>query len=110
MKYIYERKNWTDFSWNWQEITPVLTSVHQKEGILFGKLSFMDDSSRKELMLNAISDKLQKSYEIEGEKLDLAKVRSSFANRLKISIKDKVYSGREIDNFTDILLGRNGRR
>jgi hypothetical protein len=70
----------------------------------------MDDSSRKELMLNAISDELQKSYEIEGEKLDLAKVRSSFANRLKISIKDKVYSGREIDNFTDILLGRNGRR
>jgi Fic family protein len=104
MKYIYERKNWTDFSWDWREIMPVLTRVHQKEGVLFGKLSFMDDSSRKELMLNAISDELQKSYEIEGEKLDLAKVRSSFANRLKISIKDKVYSGREIDNFTDILL------
>jgi len=104
MKYIHERENWADFSWDWQTIAPILARVHQKEGVLLGKLSFMDDSAQAELMLGAISDELQKSYEIEGEKLDIAKVRSSFANRLNISIKDKVYSGKDIDNFTNILL------
>jgi len=103
MKYIHERQNWTDFSWDWREIAPVLAAVHQKEGVLLGKLSFMDARSRDELMLNALSGELQKSYEIEGETLDLAKVRSSFANRLDINIKDGVYTGREIDDFVSIL-------
>ena len=104
MKYIHERENWTDFSWDWGEVSPILERVHQEEGILIGKLVVIDDSARQELMLNAISDELQKSYEIEGEALDIAKVRSSFANRLNISIRDKVYSGKDIDNFVDVLM------
>ncbi|MCL2183627.1 MAG: Fic family protein [Chitinispirillia bacterium] len=104
MKYIHERENWTDFSWDWRQISPVLEQVRFKEGVLTGKLAIADDSARQDLMLNAISDELQKSYEIEGEALDIAKVRSSFANRLNISIRDKVYSGKDIDNFTDVLM------
>ena len=103
MKYIHERKNWTDFSWDFGEVEPLLDRVRFKEGVLVGKLSFMDDAAQRELMLNAISDELQKSYEIEGEALDIARVRSSFANRLNISIKDKVYTGKDIDNFVDVL-------
>lgn len=104
MKYIHERENWTDFSWDWGQISPILEQVHREEGILIGKLAAAGDSERQDLMLNAISDELQKSYEIEGEALDIAKVRSSFANRLNISIRDKVYSGRDIDNFVDVLM------
>ena len=104
MKYIYEKENWTDFYWNNEKIAPILAKIHYKEGVLFGKLSVVDSSSQKEMMLNAVSAELQKSYEIEGEILDISKVHSSFANRLNISIADKTYSTKEIDCFVDILL------
>jgi Fic family protein len=104
MKYIYEKENWADFFWNGEKIAPILAKIHYKEGVLFGKLSVVDSSSQKEMMLNAVSAELQKSYEIEGEILDISKVRSSFANRLNISIADKTYSTKEIDCFVDILL------
>ena len=104
MKYIYEKENWTNFSWDGEKIAPILAKIHYKEGVLFGKLSVVDSSSQKEMMLNAVSSELQKSYEIEGEILDISKVRSSFASRLNISIADKTYSTKEIDCFVDILL------
>jgi Fic family protein len=104
MKYIYEKENWTDFYWNGEEISPFLADIHYKEGVLFGKLSVVDSSSQKEIMLDAVSAELQKSYEIEGEILDISKIRSSFANRLNISIADKTYSTKDIDCFVDILL------
>jgi Fic family protein len=104
MRYIYERDVWPDFSWDAREISPVLARVHYAEGVLFGRLSAIDVSAKEEMLLNAVSVELQKSYEIEGEMLDISKIRSSFANRLNISIADKAYSTKEIDCFVDILL------
>jgi Fic family protein len=104
MKYIHERENWTDFTWDAQKTAQALAAVHYKEGVLSGKLSAVDSASKNEMMLNAVSAELQKSYEIEGETLDISKIRSSFAARLNISIADKTYSTKEIDGFADILL------
>ena len=36
--YIHERKNWTDFRWNNENILPLLGNVRHLQGNLLGKM------------------------------------------------------------------------
>jgi Fic family protein len=83
-KYIYERELWPDLEWDWAALSDAVARVYLLRGSLHGKLDALGFSVRNELLLNSVSDEVLKSSEIEGEKLDMAGVRSSVARRLGI--------------------------
>ena len=69
-------------NYNENSLYDPLVRLHRALGRLFGKLDTLGFDVQNELLLNAVSDEVVTSNEIEGEKLNRSSVRSSVANRL----------------------------
>ena len=78
VKYIYQHKNWTDFVWDYGKIAVTLGEVRNLQGKLSGAMNTLGFSLKSEAMLETLTLDVMKSSEIEGEKLNLKQVRSSY--------------------------------
>ena len=78
-KYIYEYKNWTDFSWQDKAINVVFGEVRLMQGKIIGQMNSLGFSAKEEATLTALTLDVVKSSEIEGELLNYDQVRSSIA-------------------------------
>ena len=103
-KYIYQYKNWTDFTWNEQDIQLLLGRVRHLQGKLLGQMGVLGFSLRQETMLTTLTSDVLKSSEIEGEKLDYDQVRSSIARRLGIEYAGMVYADKNTEGVVDMML------
>lgn len=61
-------------------------------------------SLRAEATLNALTQDVLKSSEIEGEVLDVAQVRSSIARRLGMEIGALVLADRHVEGVVEMML------
>ena len=103
-KYIYQYKNWTNFTWDDKAILPILGEVRNLQGRLLGEMCALGFSLQKEATLNTLTLDVLKTSEIEGEKLNRAQVRSSLAKRLGIEIEGWVYSDRNVEGIVEMML------
>ncbi len=108
-KYIYEVKNWTDFSWNEKSISVVFGEVRLLQGKIIGQMSVLGFSAKAEATLNALTLDIVKSSEIEGEFLNYDQVRSSIARRLGINTGGLVSSSRHIEGVVEMMLDATQR-
>ena len=108
-KYIYQNKNWTNFTWNYKQISAVLAHVRNLQGRLLGRMTSLGFSYQEEATLENITLDILKSSEIEGEKLNWAQVRSSIARRLGIEAAGLVISARNIDSIVEMMLDATQR-
>jgi Fic family protein len=81
-KYIYEYKNWTNFTWRETDINAIFGEVRNLQGKIIGQMNTLGFATREEATLTTLTLDVIKSSEIEGEKLDYDQVRSSIARRL----------------------------
>lgn len=81
-KYIYQYRNWPNFTWDEQAIQAVLGKVRHLQGKLYGQMSTLGFSVKAETLLSTLTIDVLKSSEIEGEKLNYEQVRSSIARKL----------------------------
>ena len=86
MRYIHERPRWPDFTWDLAALAEPLATVRYRQGLLFGRMSALGFYVRAEAGLTAMTMDVVKSSAIEGEKLDVAQVRSSLARRLGLEM------------------------
>jgi Fic family protein len=107
--YIYQRKNWTKFTWNDKQISVLLAQVRNLQGRLLGKMSTLGFDLQTKATLETITLDVLKSSEIEGEKLNRAQVRSSIAQRLGLNIAGLVPSARNIDGVVEMMLDATQR-
>lgn len=103
-KYIYQHKNWTNFSWRNEAINVVFGEVRHLQGKISGQMNALGFSSKEEIILKTLTQDVIKSSEIEGEKLDYDQVRSSIARRLGMEVAGLVPSARNVDGIVDIML------
>jgi Fic family protein len=103
-KYIYEHKNWTDFSWQDKLINAVFGEVRHMQGRIIGQMNSLGFSVKEEATLNALTLDIVKSSEIEGESLNYEQVRSSIARRLGINIAGLLPSNRHIEGIVEMML------
>ena len=103
-KYIYQRKNWTDFTWDYNKIALVLSDVRNLQGKLAGTMKAWGFPLQSEAMLETLTLDIMKSSEIEGEKLNRKQVRSSIARRLGIDTSGLVQSPRNVDGVVEMML------
>lgn len=108
-KYIYERKNWTDFSWQDKAINVVVGEVRLMQGKIIGQMNALGFSAKEETTLTALTLDVIKSSEIEGEMLNYEQVRSSIARRLGINTAGLVQSSRHIEGVVEMMLDATQR-
>ena len=108
-KYIYQNKNWTNFTWNDKQIAVLLAQVRHLQGRLLGKMTALGFGFQAEATLEMITLDILKSSEIEGEKLNRAQVRSSIARHLGIETAGLIHSARNIDGIVEMMLDATQR-
>jgi len=109
MKYVYEQKNWPNFIWRHEIISPVLAEVRHHQGRLLGRIEALGFQLQEEAALQSITEETIQSSEIEGETLDREQVRSSVARHLGIEVAGMVDSGRIVDGVVEMALDATQR-
>jgi len=108
-KYIYEYKNWTDFTWQDSVINSIFGEVRLMQGKIIGQMNALGFSAKEEATLTALTLDVVKSSEIEGELLNYEQVRSSIARRLGIYSAGLVKSSRHIEGVVEMMLDATQR-
>jgi len=108
-KYIYEYKNWTDFTWQDLVINSIFGEVRLIQGKIIGQMNALGFSAKEEATLTALTLDVVKSSEIEGELLNYEQVRSSIARRLGINTAGLVKSSRHIEGIVEMMLDATQR-
>jgi len=104
MAYIHQHKDWPNFTWDIETLSPQLVNIRYKQGKLLGAMEALGFKLRDEAFLEVITTDVLKTSEIEGELLNQDQVRSSVARHLDIHITRSVPSGRDIDGIVEMLL------
>ena len=104
MGYIHQTDIWPKFTWNHQRIASVLGPVRNRQGRLLGRMEALGFSLRNEAVLQTLTMEVIKSSEIEGDILDLAKVRSSIARRLGMDVAGLVPSDRHVEGVVEMMM------
>ncbi|MDA3954970.1 MAG: Fic family protein [Bacteroidales bacterium] len=102
--YIYQQENWPNFTWNSDNLAPILGKVRNLQGRLVGRMESLGFELRSEATLETLTLDVLKSTEIEGEILDHEQVRSSIARRLGMNASGLIPSDRNIDGVVEMML------
>lgn len=79
---MWENREWPNFTWEPRQTLEPLATARYKQGHLLGGMRRLGFDLRLEAQVQAVTDDVVKSSEIEGEHLDPQSVRSSVARRL----------------------------
>jgi len=102
--YIYQKKNWPEFTWDADELSHKLAKVRHQQGRLLGSMEALGFRSQREAFMEILAEDVLKTSEIEGEFLNADQVRSSIARHLGVAISHSVPSGRDIDGIVEMHL------
>lgn len=104
MTYIHERKDWPNLRWSDEHLAQPLAAVRHRQGRLIGHMEALGFPLREEAVLQALTEDVIKSSEIEGEVLDRDQVRSSIARRLGMDIGGLVPADRNVEGVVEMML------
>lgn len=102
--YIYQLKNWPEFTWDKEAITPRLVEVRHQQGRLLGRLESLGFALQSEANLQTLTLDVLTSSAIEGEILNAGQVRSSVARRLGMDIAGLIPSDRHVEGVVEMML------
>ena len=100
-RYIWQRPGWPTFAFDAEAIANDLNLAHLQQGRLMGLLDAIGLSDSREIERELWVQEAMATAAIEGEKLDLASVRSSVAHRL--GLVDAPTHDRHIDGLVDVM-------
>lgn len=104
MTYIHELPDWPNLRWSDEQLARPLASVRHRQGRLIGHMEALGFPLREEAVLQALTEDVIKSSEIEGEVLDREQVRSSIARRLGMDIGGLVEADRHVEGVVEMML------
>ena len=102
--YIYQKRDWPHFLWNDERLITLLADVRNLQGRIIGRMESMGFELRNEATLEALTQEIITSTEIEGEILNPEQVRSSVARRLGINTAGLIPSDRHVDGVVDLMM------
>lgn len=102
--WIYEHKNWSNFTWDMQTLASKLADIRYRQGCLLGRMQGLGFELKREASLGTITNDIIKSSAIEGENLNAQEVRSSVAKRLGIDIGGFVPVHRDVEGIVEMML------
>ncbi len=102
--YIYQTKDWPNFTWDNDKLLALLANVRHLQGRLLGRMESFSFKLKEEAVLSTLTLDVLKSTEIEGEILNKDQVRSSIARRLGLEVSGLVDSPRNVDGVVEMML------
>jgi len=103
-KYIYEYDGYPKFTWDKDAILSLLTRVSLLQGKVLGKMQQFGFGVQQDAMLNALTEEITKSSEIEGEILNSEQVRSSLARQLNINLEKETRPSRHVEGIVEAVI------
>jgi Fic family protein len=107
--YIHEQKGWPHFTWDAAKIAQKLAAVRNRQGRLTGRMEELGFRLKSEANLEALTEEVTKSSEIEGEVLSREQVRSSLARRLGVDIGALTPAERNVEGIVEMMLDATGK-
>lgn len=100
--WVWQHPNWPSFTWNADQLSPVLRACSQAQGRLLGMLEAQGVDANAQSELDALLQNVITSSAIEGEQLNVGSVRSSLAKRLGL-VADRQVSPRS-EGLAELML------
>jgi Fic family protein len=107
--YIWERPGWPDFEWDNGAVLKPLSEARLKQGRMMGAMMRLGFELKLEAQLQALTEDVLKTSEIEGELLDRTAVRSSLASRLGVPDAGVAPADRRVDGVVAMMLDATTR-
>ncbi len=101
---MHELKGWPRFHWRAEALAEPLASGRHRQGRLIGHMEALGFNLQQEAVLKTLTLDVLKSSEIEGERLDAEKVRSSIARRLGMDIGALKAADRNVEGVVEMML------
>ena len=102
--YVWEQTGWPEFEWDHAALIEPLAAARLAQGRLLGRMQGLGFDLQLEAQLQALTDEVLKSSEIEGDILDHASVRSSLARRLGIPEAATAPADRRTEGVVEMML------
>lgn len=102
--YVWQLPDWPQWHYNASALAPLLAQVHPALGQLHGRIRDQGVSSKSHATLEALTEDVLKTSEIEGEHLNPDTVRSSIATRLGVDIGAIAPADRHVDSVVEMIL------
>ncbi len=102
--YIWEQQNWPQFTWDDGRLLEPLAGARLKQGRLLGGMASLGFDLKLEAQLEALTEDVVRSSEIEGEILDRDSVRSSLARRLGLPTAAIAPADRRTEGVVEMML------
>lgn len=102
--YVWQRKEWPRFEWSDARVLEPLGAARHRQGRLLGAMARLGFDLKQEAQLEALTENVIKSSEIEGDILDRAGVRSSVARHLGIDQAGVVRADRRTEGVVMMML------
>ena len=107
--YIHQLKNWPLFVWDTNSLLTKLAEVHKHQGHILGRLEMLGFNIQENTFLDTLTADVVHSSEIEGERLNVAEVRSSIARRLDIPYVGIEKADRDVEGVVEMMLDATQR-
>ncbi|MDI1302708.1 MAG: Fic family protein [bacterium] len=102
--YIWQASDWPNWTYDLAALAGPLAGVSRAQGLLLGRLADVGMALRDQASLAALTEDVLKTSEIEGERLDVASVRSSIARRLGVDIGALAPVDRHVEGVVEMVL------
>ena len=106
-QWIWEDKNYPNFEYDIEKITPIMLSIARKQGELVALGRVMDNRNLQKTQSKALENEILASSAIEGELLDRDSVKSSIKEKLGIESVQHYKQKSKESHYVDILLDAN---
>ncbi|MGN0213342.1 MAG: Fic family protein [Muribaculaceae bacterium] len=103
-KYIWQNEDWPKMRWDDGKLVNLLSEVNQLRGTLLGCVSMFGMEQQNATLLEAMSQEMIHSAEIEGERLNRDSVRSSLARHLGLEYAGLAKSDHYTEGVVSVML------
>ncbi len=107
--YIWQLADWPAMRYDLAALAAPLSDVSCAQGRLLGRLADVGMPLRDQASLDALTEDVIKTSEIEGERLDVDSVRSSIARCLGVDIGALTPVDRHVEGVVEMVLDATAR-
>lgn len=102
--YIWQSQDWPNFRWDADVLIDPMSRINMKRGRLSGIMSLLGFDSRGNARLDAMTDEIVSSSQIEGVTLNAKSVRSSIGRRLGIEDDGMLAEDHYVEGLVDVMM------
>ncbi|MDE6335625.1 MAG: Fic family protein [Muribaculaceae bacterium] len=102
--FIHEHDNWADFIWDSETVNSLQLQSMHRLGYLSGRMAAIGFDSQLAATVEAVTNDVVASSEIEGVRLDTDEVRSSVARKFGVSLPTSKDPTHYVEGIVEMML------